>query len=259
MTMLKNSRKSQPTVIAEVGQKVVTPVPELHPQWQSLDLAELLTEPTAFLSISQNNSLYSPKGAQSNEKQWERPSLENTIQVAMAAREAGAKFFWIGYNVFRENYPKTPLDEAQYRNWYEPYKHWSDEQKQWDGELVDQLKALQQPQDVEFFETAHQSSFIGTILPLYLNRWGIRNLLITGVHLDWCIEGNARAARDSGLIPIVIGDACACQHQEDEPAALRRINTFFAPVVSTEHTVQLLKKSTALRQLRSQWTWVGVG
>jgi hypothetical protein len=113
MTMLKNSRQSYPTVVAEVGQKVLTPVPALHPQWQSLDLAELLTEPTALLSISQNNSLYSPKGAQSHEKQWERPSLENTVKVAKAAREAGAKFFWIGYNVFRENYPKTPLDEAQ--------------------------------------------------------------------------------------------------------------------------------------------------
>lgn len=236
----------------ETIKKVATPLPELHPQWRSLDLAALLTEPTAFLSISQNNSLYNPKGAQGREKQWERPTLENTIKVAIAAREAGAKFFWIGYEVFRQNYPKTPLDEAQYRTWYEPYKDWTDEQKRWDGELVDELKSLQQPDDVEFFETAHQSSFIGTTLPLYLNKWGIRNLLITGIHLDWCIEGNARGARDHGLIPIVIGDACACQNQEDEPAALQRINTFFAPVISADTAVHLLKKATALRASRSQ-------
>lgn len=236
----------------EAIEKVATPVPELHAQWQSLDLAALLTAPTAFLSISQSNSLYSPKGVQGREKQWERPSLENTIKVATVARQAGAKFFWIGYNVFRENYPKTPLDEAQYRTWYEPYQDWSDEQKRWDGELVDELKALQQPEDVEFFETAHQSSFIGTTLPLYLNKWGIRNLLITGIHLDWCIEGNARAARDHGLIPIVIGDACACQNQEDEPAALRRINTFFAPVISANRAVQLLEQAIVLRAERQQ-------
>lgn len=233
-------------------EKVATPVPELHPQWQSLNLAALLTEPTAFLSISQSNSLYSPNGVQGREKQWERPSLENTIKAATAARQAGAKFFWIGYDVFRQDYPKTPLDEAQYRTWYEPYRDWTDEQKRWDGELVDQLKALQQPEDVEFFETAHQSSFIGTTLPLYLNKWGIRNLLITGIHLDWCIEGNARAARDHGLIPIVIGDACACQNQEDEPAALRRINTFFAPVISADTAVQFLQQATALRAERQQ-------
>jgi nicotinamidase-related amidase len=245
-------QSSSPTGVSEPVQKTATLVPELHPQWQSLDLATLLTEPTAFLSISQNNSLYSPKGAQSREKQWERPTLENTIKVAIAARQAGAKFFWIGYDIFRQNYPKTPLDEAQYRTWYEPYKDWSETQKRWDGELVDELKALQQPEDVEFFETAHQSSFIGTTLSLYLNKWGIRNLLITGIHLDWCIEGNARGARDHGLIPIVIGDACACQHQEDEPAALRRINTFFAPVISADTAVQLLAKATALQTSQKQ-------
>lgn len=231
--------------------KKATPVPDLHPQWHSVDLAELLAQPTAFLSISQNNSLYSPKGAQAREKQWERPTLENTIKVATAARRAEAKFFWIGYEVFRQDYPKTPLDQAQYRTWYEPYKDWNEEQKRWDGALVDELKALQQPEDVEFFETAHQSSFIGTTLPLYLSRWGIRTLLITGIHLDWCIEGNARAARDHGLNPIVIGDASACQFQEDEPAALRRINTFFAPVISADHAVELLDRAVAIRNSRS--------
>ncbi len=233
------------------AQKIGTPVPELHPQWQSVDLVSLLEEPTAFLSISQSNSLYHPEGVQGRERQWERPSLENTIKVAIAARQAGAKFFWIGYDVFRQDYPKTPLDEAQYRNWYEPYKDWSEEKKRWDAELVNELKALQHPDDVEFFETAHQSSFIGTTLPLYLSRWGIRTLLITGIHLDWCIEGNARAARDHGLNPIVIGDATACQFQEDEPAALRRINTFFAPVISADHAVQLLSQATRRRAARS--------
>jgi nicotinamidase-related amidase len=242
---------AHPAENTEVIQKIATPVPDLHPQWQSLDLAELLAEPTAFLSISQNNSLYSPKGAQARERQWERPTLENTVKVAVAARRAGARFFWIGYDVFRQAYPKSPLDEAQYRTWYDPYKDWSEEQKRWDGELVDELKALKQPEDVEFFETAHQSSFIGTTLPLYLSRWGIRTLLITGIHLDWCIEGNARAARDHGLNPIVIGDATACQLQEDESAALRRINTFFAPVIAADTAVQLLERSISVRAARS--------
>jgi nicotinamidase-related amidase len=243
---------TEPIQNTEPIEKTATPVPELHPQWQSLNLAELLTAPTAFLSISQNNSLYHPDGAQGKEKQWEHPSLENTIKVAQAARKAGAYFFWIGYNVFRESYPKSPLDEAQYRFWTAPYQDWSDEKKRWDGELVDELKAIKQPGDVEFFETALQSSFVGTELPLYLGRLGIRNLIITGIHLDWCIEGNARAARDHGLIPIVIGDAATCQQQEDEPAALRRINTFFAPVISADTAVQLLQQATALRTSRLQ-------
>jgi nicotinamidase-related amidase len=241
MTILKNSRVSYLTEIPKRRQKVVTSIPKLHPQWQSLDLAELLTQPTAFVSISQNNSLYSPVGAQSQEKQWERPSLENTVKVAIAARKAGAKFFWISYNPFREDYPQNPLDEAQYRYWYKPYKNWSKEQKQWNGELACDLKALQQPQDVELFETA-QSSLTSTTLPLYLHKWGIRNLLIAGMYLDLSIEGNVRAARDSGLVPIVIGDACACKHQEDEMETLRRINNHFAPVISADFAVQILAR-----------------
>lgn len=254
MTAVKPIRKAHPQtpIPSEASEKVGTPVPELHPQWQSLDLAELLTAPTAFLSISQNNSLYHPDGAQGQEKQWERPSLENTIKVAKAARQAGAYFFWIGYEVFRDAYPKSPLDEAQYRFWTASYQDWSAGKKRWDGELVDELKALKQPEDVEFFETALQSSFVGTELPLYLGRLGIRNLIITGIHLDWCIEGNARVARDYGLVPIVIGDAATCQRQEDEPAALRRINTFFAPVISADRAVELLKQATLLKQQRAQ-------
>lgn len=253
MTQVQKSRRRvsrEKNGVEEIDriQNKATPVPPLHSQWQSLDLVSLLAQPTAFISIGQNNSLYHPHGAQSQEKQWERPSLENTIRVVIAAREAGAKFFWIGYDVFRQNYSKTPLDEAQYRTWYEPSLDWSEERKRWDRELVDELKALRKPEDIEFLETAHQSSFIGTALPLYLNKWGIRTLLLTGIHLDWCVEGNARTARDFGFMPIVIGDACACQDRKDEAAALKRINTFFAPTISTDTAVQLLSRVTALKK-----------
>jgi nicotinamidase-related amidase len=78
-------------------------------------------------------------------------------------------------------------------------------------------------------------------LPLDLSRKGIKTIVITGIHADWCIEGNARAARDNGYLPIVIGDATACQRPEDEAAAFRRINSFFAPVISSETFVKLLQ------------------
>jgi nicotinamidase-related amidase len=76
-------------------------------------------------------------------------------------------------------------------------------------ELVDELKVLVRPGDLQFNELALQSSFIGTQLPLELSRKRIETIVFTGIHLDWCIEGNARQARDNGQLPIVIGDACA--------------------------------------------------
>lgn len=215
-------------------------VPELPDQWKSLDLVNLLAQPAAFVSISQCNSLYKPEGAQGSEKQWERGTLENTVKVAKACREADMKFFWIGYDVFREDYPMTELDKAQYGSWSEAFGSKSEEYKKWDGELVDELKELVQPQDAEFFEYAHQSSFVGTPLKLMLERAGIKTIVLCGIHLDWCIEGNARAARDEGLMPIVIGDACSCQDQADDIPTMNRINRIVCPVLSADQAVSYI-------------------
>ena len=42
----------------------------------------------------------------------------------------------------------------------------------------------------------------------------------------------------------MIGDATACQKPEDEAAAMRRINNFFAPVISSDTFVKLLQTKT---------------
>jgi nicotinamidase-related amidase len=224
-------------------------IPELAPQWKKLDLVEILSRPAAFVSISQNKSLYETWGAQGSERHRERTSLPATIKVVNAARAAKnfRSFSWIGYEVFRENYPQSAFDKVQYETWVEGL-NFSAEKKKADNELVDELKALVLPGDLQFNELALQSSFIGTQLPLELSRKRIEVIVLTGIHLDWCVEGNARAARDNGYLPIVIGDAADCQKPEDEPAALRRINNFFAPVISSDDFVKLLQQSAEARK-----------
>jgi nicotinamidase-related amidase len=224
-------------------------IPDLAPQWKKLDLAEILSRPAAFVSISQNKSLYETWGAQGAEKHRERTSLPATIKVVNAARTANnfRSFSWIGYEVFRENYPQSTFDKVQYETWVEGL-NFSPEKKKADNELVDELKALVQPGDLQFNELALQSSFVGTQLPLELSRKRVEVIVFTGIHLDWCVEGNARSARDNGYLPIVIGDACDCQKPEEEPAALRRINNFFAPVISSDHFVKLLQQSAGARK-----------
>ena len=218
-------------------------IPELAPQWQQLDLAKILKYPAAFLSISQNNSLYKPWGAQAAERHWERGSLPATVKAAQAARNASnfRTFAWIGYEVFREQYPQSEFDRAQYASWITGLESWPAQKKKADNDLVDDLRALVRPGDLEFSEQALQTAFVGTTLPLDLSRKSIKTIVITGIHADWCIEGNARAARDNGYLPIVIGDATACQRPEDEAAAFRRINNFFAPVISSDTFVKLLQ------------------
>ena len=87
-----------------------------------------------------------------------------------------------------------------------------------------------------------QTAFVGTDLPLELARKRVEVIVLTGIHLDWCIEGNTRLARDNGYLPIVIGDACGCQKPEQEQAAMQCINNFFAPVISADTFVKLLSR-----------------
>jgi nicotinamidase-related amidase len=228
-----------PTSAAGVGG--VNAIPELAPQWRKLDLARILTLPAAYMSVSQSKSLYDEGGAQSAEKHRERGSLPATVKVAQAARKAKnfVSFNWIGYTIFRESYPQSEFDKVQYETWTSGL-NWPAEKKKWDDELVGELQALIRPGDNQFNEMALQTAFVGTQLPLELARKSIKVIVLTGIHLDWCIEGNARAARDNGYLPIVIGDACGCQKPEQEAAAMERINNFFAPVISSDAFVKLL-------------------
>jgi nicotinamidase-related amidase len=187
--------------------------------------------------------LYDKGGAQSAERHRERGSLPATIKVVEAARQAKnfVSFNWIGYTIFRENYPQSLFDQVQYETWTQGL-NFTPQQKKWDDELVEELQALVRPGDNQFNERALQTAFVGTELPLELSRKRIEVLVITGIHLDWCIEGNTRAARDNGYLPIVIGDACGCQKPEQEAAAMERINNFFAPVISADTFVRLLSE-----------------
>lgn len=217
----------------------VASIPPLAKQWQQLDFREILSRPAAFLSVSQSNSLYKPGGVQYAEGHAVRGSLEATVKSVKAARRAPnfQSFNWIGFTVFRESYPKTDFDRVQYNGWT-GHIDATPEQIAWDDALVGELRDLVQPGDNELYEKALQTAFVGTDLPGTLSRKKIEVVVITGIHLDWCVEGNARAARDNGLLPIIIGDATGAVRPDQEPAAFQRINDFFAPVISSDQFVE---------------------
>jgi len=219
----------------------VASIPELADHWKRLDLAAILRRPAAFLSVSQSNSLYKPGGVQYGERHDLRGSLEATVRSVLAAREKEnfVSFNWVGYSVFRQDYPQTVFDRVQYEAWT-GHLDATPEQIAWDDALVDELRELVRPGDNELYEKALQTAFVGTDLPLELARKKVEVVVITGIHTDWCIEGNARAARDAGLLPIVIGDATGCNVPEHEPATFQRINQFFAPVISSDTFIELL-------------------
>lgn len=228
-------------------------IPEAHPQWASLDLAELLSLPTAHLAIGYSNSILSEQGAQAEERLWERGRLPggtigNTIKLVHACRDAGIDVYWTKYEIFRQQYPQTLLDKAQYDFWASHYADWTDDQKQRDWQPIEEVRALMRPEDQLIHYTSLGNVFLGTMLPAYLNMRGTRTVLLSGFHLDWCIEQAARTCRDMGYMPIVIGDACGCGNEADEAPTLERLERFFAPVVSTDRAIDLIRQGAALRK-----------
>lgn len=228
-------------VIAGLPPTNTDAIPPLADHWKQLDLREILRRPAAFVSIGQSNSCYRPGGAQYAEGHAHRGTLDKTVRAAAAARRAGNfAFNWVGYSIFRDDYPKSDFDRVQYHSWTGAIDA-TPEQIAWDNTLVSELRELVEPGDREFFETAFQTAFVGTDLMGDLARRRVEVIVLAGIHLDWCIEGNARAARDNGFLPIVIGDTTGAQKPEQEQAAFERIKEFFAPVISTEEFVGLLQ------------------
>jgi hypothetical protein len=49
-------------------------------------------------------------------------------------------------------------------------------------------------------------------------------------------------------MPIVVGDACGCGVEADEAPTLERLDRFFAPVVSTEQAIALVREGASRRK-----------
>src|SRR5690625_3056576 len=96
-------------------------IPPLAPQWKKLNFAEILKKNAAFVSISQNKCLYESDGGLGHENHRQRGSLPATIKSLKAARKANnfVSFSWIGYNIYRDDYPKNIFDEDKYETWVE--------------------------------------------------------------------------------------------------------------------------------------------
>lgn len=243
-------------MIPQLKSQSVSKVPELHPQWANVDLAEILSLPSVYLPIGYANSTLSEFGAQAGERLWERGrqpggSIVNSVKLVHACREAGMRIFWSKYEIFRQNYPQSPMDKSQYDYWAKGKENWTEEQKQRDCAPVAEMKALMRPEDETIFYTSLGNIFLGTMLANNLTMLGIRTVLLSGYHLDWCIEQAARSCRDMGFMPIVVGDACGCGREEDDLPTLERLNMFFAPVVSTDTAIELVKEGARRRKQRA--------
>lgn len=224
----------------------IIPATADSPQWAGVRIEDLLALPTAHVAIGYSNSILAPEGAQAGELLWQRAravggALTNTLRIVDGVRSANVPVFWTRYEIFRSHLPQTPLDRSQYDYWLSARRDWTQAQIDHDWQPVEEIRSIQRPHDHTIHYTSLGNVFLGTMLGPYLNMLGVRTVILSGFHLDWCIEQAARACRDMGYIPIVAGDACGCGDSADDGPTLARINRYFAPVVSTDRLVAALR------------------
>jgi ureidoacrylate peracid hydrolase len=115
----------------------------------------------------------------------------------------------------------------------------------WDFQVVDELAP--KPDDVVIVKSRY-SGFHGTSLDSVLRSRGIRNLLVTGIASNVCVESTIRDAYFNEYWPVMIDDATMpAGSPQIHEATLYNVRTFFGWVTNAEDLVTALRAAVATR------------
>ena len=104
----------------------------------------------------------------------------------------------------------------------------------WDGKVIDEIA----PGDDEIVLPKSSSSvFVSTHIDYLLRNLGVRQLVISGLVTDQCVESAIRDACDLGYLVTLVPDACATYSQERHDDSLRAIKGYCRQV-STDALIE---------------------
>lgn len=105
--------------------------------------------------------------------------------------------------------------------------------------MIDELK----PQENEIIVNKTTDSVTtGTNYLTLLRFMGIETVVVTGIVTDQCVASTVRGLADEGLQVICVEDCCAAGSMELHNAELKIMNTIYCEVMSTEETIDTIKK-----------------
>jgi len=93
----------------------------------------------------------------------------------------------------------------------------------WDGKVIDELKPAE---DEIWLPKTSSSVFVSTHIDYILRNLGVRQLILSGIVTDQCVESAIRDACDLGYLVTQVTDACATYTQERHDASLRAIKGY---------------------------------
>ncbi len=101
----------------------------------------------------------------------------------------------------------------------------------WDGKVIDQIA----PESDEIVLPKSSSSvFISTHIDYILRNLGVRQLVISGLITDQCVESAIRDACDLGYLVTQITDACLTYNRERHDNSLRAISGYCRQMTTDE-------------------------
>lgn len=110
----------------------------------------------------------------------------------------------------------------------------------WDGKVIDELA----PGDDEIvFPKSSSSVFVSTHIDYVLRNLGVKQLVISGIVTDQCVEGAIRDACDLGYLVTQVTDACMTYSQERHDHSIKTIKGYCRQM-TTQQLIDELESGT---------------
>ena len=101
----------------------------------------------------------------------------------------------------------------------------------WDGKVIDEIAPTE---DEIVLPKTSSSVFVSTHIDYVLRNLGVRQLVLSGLVTDQCVESAIRDACDLGYLVTLVRDACATYSQERHDNTLRAIKGYCRQVSTAE-------------------------
>jgi nicotinamidase-related amidase len=112
----------------------------------------------------------------------------------------------------------------------------------WDGKVIDEIAPIG---DEIVLPKGSSSVFISTHIDYLLRNLGVRQLVISGLVTDQCVESAVRDACDLGYLVTLVTDACATYSAERHDDSLRAIKGYCRQI-TTDALIEEVARSAKL-------------
>jgi len=106
----------------------------------------------------------------------------------------------------------------------------------WDGKVVDQIAPLG---DEIILPKSSSSVFVSTHIDYVLRNLGVKQIVISGLITDQCVESAIRDACDLGYLVTQVTDACLTYTQDRHDHSLQTIKGYCRQVTTAELVAEL--------------------